>query len=85
MPYWVYILKSDSTDRLYCGQTKDLERRIKEHNDPDYRSTRTTKNFPGPWEIIWSCDCADRSQAMKLEQRIKNRGISRFMTDLQKQ
>ncbi len=85
MPFWVYILKSTTTDRLYCGQTKDLERRIKEHNDPEYKSTKTTKNFAGPWEIKWSGECYDRSEALKLEQRIKSRGIARFMTDLQRQ
>ena len=85
MPYFVYVLRSISTGRYYCGQTKDLERRIREHNDPEYKSTTTTKNFAGPWEIVWSCDCSDRSQALKLEEKIKSRGIARFLTDLQKQ
>jgi putative endonuclease len=84
MPYFVYVLRSISTGRNYCGQTKDLERRIKEHNDPEYKSTTTTKNFLGPWELIWSGDCSDRSQALKLEQKIKSRGIARFLTDLKR-
>jgi predicted GIY-YIG superfamily endonuclease len=30
MPYYVYILQSESTGRFYCGQTNDLERRFQE-------------------------------------------------------
>jgi putative endonuclease len=42
---WVYILQSDATGRFYCGQTNDLRRRIKQHNDPNHQQTRTTKRF----------------------------------------
>ncbi|WP_083766492.1 GIY-YIG nuclease family protein [Desulfosudis oleivorans] len=51
--YWVYILQSTTTQRYYCGYTDDLDRRLKQHNDPDYHGTRTTKVFSGPWELIW--------------------------------
>ena len=79
MDYSVYILKSESTGRYYCGHTDDLERRVRQHNDPNYHGSRTTKVFPGPWEIVWSCSCVDRSAAMALEKRIKKRGIGRYL------
>ena len=44
MTYFIYLLRcSDKT--LYCGQTKDLKRRVKEHNGIDSKSkyTRTRK------------------------------------------
>ncbi|NVM57651.1 MAG: GIY-YIG nuclease family protein [Desulfobacterales bacterium] len=79
MSFWVYILQSQKTGRFYCGHTNNLDRRLSQHNDLDCRTTRTTKVFEGPWEIIWSCNCADRSEAMKLEKFIKKRGVSRYL------
>jgi len=77
--YWVYILQSQSTRRFYCGHTGDLENRIRQHNDPAYRLTRTTKRFPGPWQLVWQGGCATRGEAMILEKRIKKQGIGRFL------
>ena len=81
MSFWVYILRSKSTRRYYCGHTSDLERRINQHNDPKYRLSKTTKVFEGPWEVVWRIECGDRGEAMKLEKSIKRRGIGRFLED----
>jgi putative endonuclease len=77
----VYILRSSTTGRHYCGQTDDLERRIRQHNDPGHSLTRTTKRFSGPWVLIWSTIAQTRTEALKLERRIKKRGIARFLQD----
>ncbi|MBN1625380.1 MAG: GIY-YIG nuclease family protein [Deltaproteobacteria bacterium] len=29
MPYWVYIIQSESTGRYYCGQSSDPQRRLR--------------------------------------------------------
>ena len=75
MRFWVYILQSESTGRYYCGQTNSLDLRVAEHNDPNYRGTKTTKRFKGPWRLVWKKERATRSAAMMLERRIKKRGI----------
>jgi len=77
--FWVYILRSESTGRYYCGQTKRLDERMREHNDPEYATTLTTKRFPGPWELVWFRECTSRSEALQLEKRIKKRGIGRYL------
>ena len=77
--FWVYILKSESTGRFYCGHTSDPHRRLRQHNDPDYRLSKTTKRFEGPWQLVWSQDCPSRGEAMKLEKAIKKRGIGRYL------
>jgi putative endonuclease len=79
MPYWVYILQSESTNRYYCGYSDNVERRVNQHNDPGYRGTRTTKVFQGPWKIIWIQECSSRSEAVVLERKIKKRGIGRYL------
>jgi len=81
MPFSVYILQSETTGRFYCGQTNNLEIRMREHNDPDYHGTKTTKRFKGPWKLIWNTECSNRSDAMKIEKRIKKRGIGRYLKE----
>ena len=79
MPFFVYILQSESTSRYYCGYTEDLKRRLKQHNDSNYKGSRTTKVFKGPWKLIWKQDIQTRSHAMQFERKIKKRGIQRFL------
>jgi len=79
MPYWTYILQSETTGRYYCGSTDDLERRVRQHNDPNYSGSMTTKRFEGPWRVVWYQEHATRSQAMALERQIKKRGIARYL------
>ena len=79
MPFYVYILQSQSNGRFYCGYSDDPERRLRQHNDPDYRLSRTTKVIQGPWEIVYKIQCETRSEAMSLEKKVKKRGIKRFL------
>ena len=81
MPYWVYILRSGATGRHYCGHSDDLERRVRQHNDPEYSGSKTTKRFEGPWNVVWTTTYDTRSEAMAVEKQIKARGIGRFLSD----
>ena len=81
MPFYVYILQSQTSGRYYCGQTSDLKRRLCQHNDPNYKLTKTTKRFSGPWELVWYEEHKSRSSAMKRERQIKKRGIKRFLEE----
>ena len=77
--FWVYILHSETTGEHYCGHTADLVNRLRQHNDPAYVFTRTTKKVPGPWMVLWQAECATRSEAMALEKQIKKQGVSRYL------
>ena len=79
MGVYVYIVQNETSGRYYCGQTNSLKHRIRQHNDPDYTGSLTTKRFKGPWKLIWSTECLDRSEAMKLETKVKKRGIGRYL------
>jgi len=43
--YYLYLLRC-TDNSLYCGQTKDLQRRVKEHNDDDSKSKYTRARRP---------------------------------------
>ena len=80
MIFWVYIIQSETTGRYYCGYSTDVERRQRQHNDPEYRLSKTTKHFQGPWKVVWTYKVPTRAEAMCLEKKIKKRGIGRYLT-----
>jgi len=85
MPYFVYIIQSETTGRYYCGYSSDPERRLRQHNDSHYQLSQTTKRFEGPWKLIWSQSCVSRGDAMKMEKTVKKRGIKRVLEELNRQ
>ena len=72
MPFYTYILQSESTGQIYIGQTNDLDRRLLEHNDPDFKGTYHTKRRIGPWSIIYFEEYSSRSEAMCREKELKS-------------
>lgn len=66
--YFVYILKSIKTDRFYIGCTKELNRRLEEHNAG---KTRSTKAFV-PWKIVYTETFATKTEAFLREKEIKS-------------
>jgi putative endonuclease len=81
LKYWVYIIQSQSTGRYYCGYSDNVDRRLSQHNDPQYQLTQTTKIWKGPWRVIWTQEYANKSEAVALERKIKKRGIGRYLED----
>jgi len=79
MPFYVYILQSESSGRYYCGLTQNLPTRLSQHNDPTNDLAKTTKRFQGPWRLVWSAKTDNASEAVNLERKIKRRGIKRFL------
>ncbi len=47
--YYVYIIKSGKTGKIYTGSTEDLRKRISEHNMGKVVSTKASC----PWKIIY--------------------------------
>ena len=72
--YMVYAIKSLSSDRIYVGQTNDVLRRLKEHNNGLVRSTKMGR----PWELIAIQEVNDRNEARWTEKRLKNSHENRF-------
>ena len=67
--YSVYILYSRTSDKYYVGQTRDVEKRIQQHNDPENTSF-TSKS--SPWVLVRSFKTGtDRGVALKVEKFIK--------------
>ncbi len=67
MIYTVYVLESTKSQRLYIGQTNNFERRLKQHHDNKVVSTKNR----GPWLVYKTIQLESRSEAMKLEIKLK--------------
>lgn len=68
MSYYVYILYSESFDCYYKGHTQNLKERLLRHNAGLEKSTARYK----PWKLMWYTEKGSRSEAMKLEAKLKN-------------
>ena len=67
MSWHIYIIRCKD-DRLYTGITKDLERRVKEHNNG--YGCRFTK-YRAPVELVHSERAGSRPEALRREAQIK--------------
>ena len=68
MTFYVYVLRSLSTGRLYIGSTEDFRRRLTEHQAGIARYTRGR----GPWEVVLVEELSTRSEAMRRERGLKS-------------
>ena len=66
--YFVYILKC-SDDSLYTGIAKNLEKRLKEHNNSELAAKYTRSRRPV--QLVFSKEFETRSLALKEEASIK--------------
>jgi putative endonuclease len=68
--FYVYVLLNPQ-QRIYIGQTDNLNRRIAEHNSSEHNCHKFTTKFPGPWQIIHHEQFSTRSEAMAREKWLK--------------
>jgi putative endonuclease len=67
MPFFVYLLHSQRTERHYIGQTADLAKRLKAHNTGLVRTTRRGR----PWSLVGYESYESRSDARWRERNLK--------------
>lgn len=68
MNYFVYFLKNKVKNCFYIGCATSLEKRLKEHNNGDTKSTKPFK----PWEIVYFEKFTNKSEAYKREWHLKH-------------
>ena len=69
MSYFVYILRT-SSNTLYIGQTNNLEKRLKEHQNKSSKSARYTRYFSSV-QFVYSEEYKTRKEAMQREAQLK--------------
>ncbi len=66
--HYVYVIKSLKTGMHYYGESKDYRERLERHNADRSKATKGK----GPWKIRVVCRVEDKSEACKLERKLKN-------------
>jgi putative endonuclease len=67
--FYVYVLRSQKTEKFYIGQTQDISNRVLEHNNGKTISTRSGR----PWVLVHTEVFATRSDAIKRERELKSK------------
>ena len=65
---FVYVLEAELSKRYYIGQTKDLQKRLKRHNEGRNLSTKAYI----PWQLKWYKGFESRQEAIKAEKKLKS-------------
>jgi putative endonuclease len=76
--YYTYILYSVTLEKYYCGSTSEVNKRLVEHNSGKTNFTRKAKD----WRVIEFFEFENKSDALRLENKIKARGCKRFLDSL---
>ena len=71
MPFYVYVIKSESTGRRYVGQKDNLRRRLAEHNDPTHNPAKYTGKHQGTWRLVHQEVVGTRVEALRRERWLK--------------
>ncbi|HAX50282.1 MAG TPA: excinuclease ABC subunit C [Bacteroidetes bacterium] len=67
MNYFTYIIQSESTEKLYIGQTNNIQNRLLQHNSDISLSTKNK----GPWKILFVKGFESRTEAILPEKKLK--------------
>ncbi len=78
MPYFTYILRSESSGRYYVGHAEDTSIRLSEHNRGCVVSTRNR----GPWVLFYREEFATRAEAARRERYIKAMKSRKWIEEL---
>jgi len=65
--HYVYIIQSQKDGSYYIGSTKDLRRRLREHDLGDVRFTSSKT----PYDLIWYCAFKTKKKAIDFEKYLK--------------
>ena len=70
MKYFVYAIYNRQNDKIYIGQTKDINLRLRLHNEKIFKGY--TARYTGVWEVVYREECSDRQAALVREKQLKS-------------
>lgn len=73
--FYTYVLKSYKDKNLYVGFTKNLQRRIEEHNSGKVTSTKART----PFQLVYWEGCLDQTDAIQREKYLKTAWGKRYI------
>jgi putative endonuclease len=80
MKYFIYAIYNRQSNKIYIGQTKDINFRLKIHNEKIFKGY--TARYKGTWEVIYKEDCDSRQKALIRERQLKSFQGRKFVKNL---
>ena len=72
---YVYVLRSLTDKMFYVGFTKDLKKRVQDHNDGLVPSTKRRR----PFDLVYWEGCLDQEDATQREKYLKSSWGKRYI------
>lgn len=69
--YIIYAIYNLRHNKIYIGQTKNVEERLLLHNNKKFVNSYTSQ-FDGKWIIVYKEQAIDRKQALLREKQLKS-------------
>ena len=66
--FYTYVLLSELNNRYYIGSTKNISRRVAQHNDGKNTSTKSYR----PWKLVYYESFQTLAEARQREREIKS-------------
>jgi len=76
--YYVYILKSQRNGSFYTGHTKDIAKRLSQHNTGKVKATK----YLIPFDLVYNEAFQNATEARKREYYIKSQKSRKFIEQL---
>ncbi len=73
--HYVYVLKSQKDGKFYVGYTKNIQKRLEEHNSGQVRSTKERR----PVKLIYWEGCISPQDATRREKYLKTAWGKRYI------
>lgn len=71
--FYIYVIRSETTGKIYIGQTNNLEVRLKRHNGELVSKARSyTRINKGRWVVIYKEEFDNRQGAVNRERYLKS-------------
>jgi putative endonuclease len=73
--HYVYVLRSQKDGKFYVGYTKNVQKRLEEHNSGQVQSTKERR----PMKLIYWEGCIDQQDATRREKYLKTAWGKRYI------
>lgn len=67
----VYAIYNKKNNKIYIGQTDNLDERLKSHNNKIFTNSYTSR-FDGDWVLVFSEEQETRQDSLKREKQLKS-------------
>ena len=79
--YIVYAIFNKKHNKIYIGQTENMDERLLAHNEGRFTGSYTAK-FDGCWGLLYAEKCLTRKDVLKREKQLKSYRGREFIRSL---